>query len=359
MWYRLVLTFTVLLSGCCCQPAYQFLDDPPPVPPCALPQEPIRFALVLGGGGARGVAHVGVLQEFEDAGIPIDLLVGCSVGSLVGSLYADCPNAEHVKSILVPIKKWDILDVNIFKCRYGLIQGKSLCNFLNRNLYHKDFECLQIPLIVVATDLYEGDIIYLGSGPVIPAVRASCSFPLFFTPVPMYGRILVDGGVANPVPAIAAKKVGAQVIAVVDLSELLPQTCPTNLVTVGTRSAEIKFNKQTEVCLKDADIIIKPAVGEVDTFDDTHSEALYEAGREAGRKAVPLVKKLLAERCGFVWDGASYSIRENVELPKEAPAETEETLESSQEEEQQIEYKEIPHEDVDLDFSILDREDGL
>jgi NTE family protein len=296
---RLILFLAVLLVGC--EPKYCFDHDPPPLPKCALPSS-IRLALVLGGGGARGMAHVGVLQEFEEAGIPIDLIVGCSVGSMVGALYADCPSAEHVKNILQPIKKWDILDLNIFKCRYGLIQGKSLCRFLDSNLRAKRFEELQIPFVVVATDLRQGEIVCLGSGPLIPAVQASCSFPFFFNPVPLYDRILVDGGVANPVPAVVACEANALVVVVVDLCELLPRTCPTNLFEVGTRCAEIKFNKQSEVCLQDADVIIKPAVGTVGTFDDGHSTMLYNAGREAARKAMPEIKSFLSSQCGMEWE---------------------------------------------------------
>lgn len=295
--HRFVILITLLLVAC--QPKYHFCDDPPPLPKCALPTTPIRLALVLGGGGARGMSHVGVLREFEDAGIPIDLIVGCSVGSLVGALYADCPDAEYVRSVLEPIKKWDILDLSICNSRYGLIQGKSLCRFLHSHLHAKEFEELQIPLIVVATDLYQGNIVCLGSGPIIPSVRASCSFPFFFTPVPMHGRILVDGGVANPVPAVVACDADADVVVVVDLCELLPKTCPTNLFEVGTRSAEIKFNKQSEVCLQDADIVIKPAVGTVGTFDDGHSTMLYNAGREAARKAIPQIKALLVSQCNM------------------------------------------------------------
>ena len=293
---KFILIATLLL--CSCEPKYRFNDNPPPLPKCALPETPIRLALVLGGGGARGMAHVGVLQEFEDAGLKIDLIVGCSIGSLVGVLYADCPNAEYVRSVLKPIKKWDILDFSFTKCRYGLVQGSAMSKFLKKQLSTENFEELQIPLVVVATDLNQGQIVCLGSGPVIPAVRASCSFPFFFAPVPIYDRILVDGGVANPVPAVVACEAGADIVVVVDLCELLPKTCPTNLFEIGTRSAEIKFNKQSEVCLQDADVVIKPAVGDVGTFDDSHSEVLYEAGRMAARKMIPKIKALLSELCG-------------------------------------------------------------
>lgn len=285
-----LLVFCVLIS---CQPHYTFLECPPPLPECPAPAQPVRLALVLGGGGVRGMAHVGVLQEFENAGIPIDAIVGCSVGSLVGVLYADSPNAERLHAVLRPIKKWDILDVNICKSRYGFVQGNSLRRFLYTHLHAKTFECLQIPFRAVATDLHRGDMVCFGSGPVIPAVHASCSIPFFFAPVQLHGRLLVDGGVSNPVPAIVAKEMDAQIVVVVDLCELLPPTCPTNLFQVATRCGEIIFNKQSEGCLVGADVIIRPALGEIGTFDDRYSEKIYQAGRQAAREAIPRIKELL------------------------------------------------------------------
>jgi len=120
-----------------------------PENPCALPQctyeQTIGLALVLGGGGAKGMAHVGVIEEFEKANIPIDLIVGCSAGSIIGAIYADYPDAAHLKKTVMPLCKWDILDINVFCCRYGFVQGRSLRRFLRCRLSCKYFEELQIP----------------------------------------------------------------------------------------------------------------------------------------------------------------------------------------------------------------------
>ena len=289
----LLLSIIVLLLVSSCQTRYEFAENPLPIPRPPVCQVPIKLALVLGGGGARGMAHVGVLQEFEDAGILIDLIVGCSAGSIVGALYADYPDAHYVKKQLEPLKKWDILDVNILKARYGFVQGRSLCHFLKRKLRHHNFEQLPIPFCVVATDIRAGDIVCIGTGPLIPAVHASCAVPFVFAPVLLYDRILVDGGIADPVPVDEARQLGAHIVVAVDICQPLEHTCPTSLFGVAHRCAEIKFEKQSNACVEGADVIIKVELREVGMFDDNSQEISYQAGRDAARMAIPAILKLL------------------------------------------------------------------
>ena len=270
-------------------------ERPCPIPECSPPQC-VGLALVLGGGGTKGMAHVGVLAEFEKAGIPIDVIVGCSAGSIVGALYADCPMACHVRHLLRPLRVYDILDINLWYARFGFVRGHTLRRFLKHHLSCRYFEELQIPLYVVATDILAGETVCFNSGPVIPAVHASAAVPLVFSPVYMYERWLVDGGVANPIPVKIAKKIGASVIVAVDLSGLLPNTCPTNLFGVASRSAEIKFQLQTDSCLDGADVVISPELGNMGMFNDKNPERVYEAGAKAARKAIPKIIELLRER---------------------------------------------------------------
>jgi NTE family protein len=242
------------------------------------------------------MSHVGVLAEFEKAGIPIDVIVGCSAGSIVGALYADCPNASYIKKILKPLRTWDILDINIWYGRYGLVQGGALRRFLRYHLSCRCFEQLQIPLYVVATDLIAGELVCINSGSIIPAVHASAAVPFVFSPVYLHNRWLVDGGVADPVPVKTAKKTGAAVVVAVDLSGLLPDTCPTNLFGVATRSAEIKFLLQSESCVQGADVVIQPELGDMGLFDDKNPQHVYEAGAKAAREAIPQIIELLAQK---------------------------------------------------------------
>jgi NTE family protein len=296
--FFLSFIFILFLTGC--ETKLNLPENPLPIPEKDPPTS-VRLALVLGGGGAKGISHLGVLHEFEKVGIPIDVIVGCSAGSIIGALYADCPDACYIKQLLKPLRKWDILDINIWRCRFGFAQGGSLRRFLKRHLSCHCFEELQIPLYVVATDLVAGELVSINSGPIIPAVHASSAVPFVFCPVILYERMLVDGGVADPVPVRIAKKTGAAVIVAVDLSELLPETCPTNLFGVAKRSAEVKFQLQSESCIHGADVIIRPDLGDMGLFDDHDQELVYEAGCKAAREAIPQILDLLSQRgCSFI-----------------------------------------------------------
>lgn len=289
----LFMTLLCLFAGCCPH-KYVPKGEPPPLPPICVPEK-IRVALVLGGGGVRGMAHVGVIEELEKAGVCFDLIVGCSAGSIVGALYADCPCSEHIKEAVSKIKSNSILDINIWECRYGLSQGRSLHKVICEYLDAETFEELQVPLVVVASDLYSGELVPIGSGDLEKAVQASCSIPFLFVPQEHLGRILVDGGVINPVPVQVAKDLGAEIVIAVDLCELLPTTFPTNLFQIATRSAEIAFTWQNQTCTKGADVIIRPKMCGVGTFNDCMKPLLYEAGKEAAREALPRIQALLAK----------------------------------------------------------------
>lgn len=287
---------TLLLAGCSCPQFYNPSDCPPPLPDCPDIPRPIRVALVLGGGGARGMAHVGVLEELEKANIKIDLIVGCSAGSIAGALYADNPDAACLKDTLLTLNTSYLIDFNIWKARYGLCQGATLRKFLRNNLCATNFNELKIPFFLVATDLYSSELVPIGGGPIVPAVEASCAIPLVFVPVNLYGRMLVDGSVIDPVPVRIARYLGADVIVAVDLRELLPEHKPTNLFAIAGRSADIALLWQSESCLRGADVIMRPKIGDVGTFAKNCNEQIYEAGREAGREAVPKILACLAKK---------------------------------------------------------------
>lgn len=271
-----------------------------PENPCPLPQrvppQRVGLALVLGGGGAKGMSHVGVLEEFQRADIPIDVIVGCSAGSIIGALYADCPCAHHVKHLLRPLRVWDVLDINLWYARFGLVRGRSLRRFLHQHLSCRYFEDLKIPLYIVSTDILAGESVCFSAGPLIPAVHASAAIPLVFSPVYLHERWCVDGGVSDPIPVKVAKQLGAEVIVAVDLSGLLPDTCPTSLFGVASRSAEIKFQLQSESCGEGADVIISPELGNMGLFDDKNPEQVYQAGRKAARESIPKILRLLHEK---------------------------------------------------------------
>lgn len=263
--------------------------------------ENVRVALVLGSGGVRGMAHVGVLEELEANGIYPDLIIGCSAGSIVGALYADNPCIDSIKEAVWNIDTDSVLDISVWKCRYGLSQGSRMRRILDKHLVAETFEELKIPLVVVAADLHSGELVPMGSGDLVSAIQSSCSIPFVFVPCEREGRVFIDGGTINPVPAIVARDLGAQVVIAVDLCELLPKTFPTNLFGVLDRATEIAFMWQNEVCTRHADVVIRPKTCGIGCFNDKAKKQVYEAGRHAARKKMAqikeLVSKLPAEEC--------------------------------------------------------------
>ncbi len=301
------LTLAKCLTGClgvllavmatsCCPHRFVPAECPETLPSFYVPEK-IRVALVLGSGGVRGMAHVGVIEEFEAAGIPIDIIVGCSAGSIVGALYADNPDVEALKCAVWDIKTRSMLDIDLLNCRYGLSQDKSMRRTLNHYLGSDCFENLQIPLVVVASDLHTGELVPIGSGGIVKAVQASCSMPFIFVPCEYRGRVLVDGGVVNPTPVCVARDLGADIIVAVDLCELLPKTFPTNLFQVLQRSIEIAFMWQNDACTCGADVIIRPKTCGMGCFgDDKEKEMIYWAGRAAAREQISRLLTLLSCR---------------------------------------------------------------
>lgn len=297
MRFNFLAQFLLLFLVGCIKPFEYHCSENPPKIPCTRIPEKIRIALVLGGGGAKGMAHVGVLEEFERAGIPIDIIVGCSVGSLVGALYCDTPNAAYIRTVLEPLKVGSFLDIHIFKAWYGLSEGKAMRRTLDRCLESKTFEEMDIPLLIVASDLHSGELVTIGGGPVIPAVEASSAIPVIYSPVQHYGRMLVDGGVVNPCPVCVAKKLNPDIVVAVELCAVLDHTYPSNLFTMALRSAEVSLLWQSENCIKHADVIIRPELSDIGIFENGKNHYIYEVGRQAAREMIPKIKRLFEERC--------------------------------------------------------------
>lgn len=285
-----------LLLLTACSPIKYSAKEAIPIPSYTPPDKPVRVAVVLGGGGSRCLAHVGVLEELEKANIPIDLIVGCSGGAIVGSLYADCPNARVIKKHLYSLKKHDVLDYHVFNGRFGFVHGVSLHHFLCHTLHAHTFEELHIPFISVATDLFTGELVRFGAGPIIPTVQASSAIPGVFRPIRVYGRYLVDGGVVDPVPVETAYEYGADIIIAVDVSENLSDESPSHLFGISTRCLHICYLKLSEYSTQHADVIIKPQFSKLGFFNDSHNQEIYQAGKRAARQAIPLIQELLDEK---------------------------------------------------------------
>src|SRR3989304_156216 len=175
------------------------VEAPPPPPRAA------KIALVLGAGSSKGFAHIGVLKVLETNKVPIHMIIGTSVGSAVGSLYAYGYNAFQLQKVSFSIEKGDVVDLMIIPDN-GFIKGEKLEEFINKTLNHTPMEKLKIPFYAVATDIQSGQEVVFGRGNTGQAVRASCSIPGVFSPVTIGARVYVDGGVVSPVAVDAAKR---------------------------------------------------------------------------------------------------------------------------------------------------------
>jgi NTE family protein len=176
-----------------------------------------RIGLALGSGSARGWAHVGVIRALEQAGIRPDLVCGTSIGALVGAAYA-AGELDRFEQWLLGLHITDVLSFMDVRLNGGVIKGERLMQFLRRNFIDRPLEELGMPCAVVATALQSGEEVWLREGSTIDAVRASVALPALFTPVAREGRLLVDGGLVNPVPVSLARAMGADVVIAVDLS---------------------------------------------------------------------------------------------------------------------------------------------
>jgi NTE family protein len=271
---------------------------PPPldVPPAPVDGVPPKVALVLGGGGARGFAHVGVLRVLEDAGIPVELIVGSSVGSLVGALYAGYTNADGLERMASGLERSDFFDFGVSPALFGkgLATGERLERFVRANVAVDRIEALRIPFAAVATDLDTGEPVVLRRGDVARAVRASSAIPGVFEPVSLDGRLLVDGGVALNLPVKVARALGADVVIAVDVTALSGTAHVENFVEVIVRAVNIVVHAEVEAARRNADVLLTPDVGEVGFMDFDRKRQAMAAGVESARAALPRIRAALA-----------------------------------------------------------------
>jgi NTE family protein len=279
-----------VLVGCAKRPEPAAL--PPPQPP---PEpRPAKIALVLGGGGARGFAHVGVIRVLEQEKIPVDLIVGASAGSLIGALYADTRDSFELEALAWQVEKDDIFDWSILGSTRGPVTGKALEEFLAKHVKAPSIELLGIPFIAVATDLRTGEEVIFDRGPIGPAVHASSAIPGLFRPVVLDGRTLVDGGVVDPLPVPVARARGAEVIIAVNIGMELGEEEPGNVASISLRSIVLLGRELARLKGRGADVLISPKVGDTSSLDFSRKKELMAAGVAAAREAMPAIREAIA-----------------------------------------------------------------
>ena len=254
-----------------------------------------RLAVVLGGGSARGFAHIGVVKGLEAHGIRPDLIVGCSAGSLVGAFWAAGFSGDRMEELALRVRDSEIIDVVQGHAPRGMVTGQSLQNFVNQALRGRSIESFSTPFAAVATRYPTGDLAVLRSGDAGFAVRASCSIPGVFVPAAQGGQEYLDGGLVSPVPVRTARQMGADVVVAVDVGGADPAGEQAGgLFELLQRSFEIMSQALRTNEVATADIAIRPDVGRISSTDFASRKVFIAAGFLAAQRLGPVILERLA-----------------------------------------------------------------
>jgi NTE family protein len=290
----LFLSILLLLTACA--------TTPPPTPqqPVAEPKAArnIRIGLALGGGAARGFAHIGVIKALEAQGIVPDVVVGTSAGSLVGALYAAGYNGFALHKLALQMDEAAISDwsVPFFAKASGVFKGEALQSYVDRTVNHVPIERLKIPFGAVATDLNSGKPILFQRGDTGIAVRASSAVPGVFQPVRIGEHVYVDGGLVSPVPVRFAREMGADFVIAVNISAQPDVQPSSSTLDVLLQTFAIMGQSINHYELRDADVVIQPSLGAMKGSDFQGRNNAILAGEQAASVLMPEIKRKLAAK---------------------------------------------------------------
>ncbi len=287
----LVVGCAVVLAGC----AMPGPAAPPAAPGAQMPSgKPVRIGLALGGGAARGFAHVGVIAVLEEAGFKPSLVVGTSAGSLVAALYASGKTSAQLQQTALSLEEVAITDWMLPLFGRGMFRGEALGRYVNELLAGRLIENMAIPLGIVATDLHSGQAVLFQRGDTGTAVRASSAVPAVFVPVKINGREYVDGGLVSPVPVRFARQMGADLVIAVDISSP-PEANPADgTLQILLQTFAIMGKSINQYELKDADVLVQPSQAGLKSADFSARQRAIDAGRAAMQAALPALRTRLA-----------------------------------------------------------------
>ncbi len=274
------------------------LDPIKPQEPGARPvteRREVKLGLALGGGAARGFAHVGVIQVLEESGLKPSLVVGTSAGSLVAALYASGKSPSDLVRVAESMQEAEITDWMLPILNRGALRGEALAKYVNAQVGGKTLEQMKIPLGIVATDLGSGQAITFRRGNTGAAVRASSAVPAVFQPVRLGDREYVDGGLVSPVPVRQSREMGANFVIAVDISSDPEGNPYGDTFQILMQTFAIMGKSINTLALQEADVVVRPALSGVKSADFGARQRAIEAGRVAMRAALPALKARMAQ----------------------------------------------------------------
>jgi NTE family protein len=294
MGLKLLLTSLLgaYLVGCSSVPQVPTTPSAPVVISKKLP----KIGLALGGGAARGFAHVGVIQVLEEAGIKPDLVVGTSAGSLVAALYASGKNGAQLQTVAENMEEAALTDWTLPFLSRGMLRGEALARYVSAQVGGKTMESFPMPLGIVVTDLHSGKGVLFQTGDTATAVRASSSVPAVFQPVKIGTREYVDGGLVSPVPVRYARQMGAELVIAVDISATPESNPAQGTLEILLQTFAIMGRSINVFELKEADVSLHPALAGVSSADFASKRRSIEAGRAAMLAALPQLRVAIAAK---------------------------------------------------------------
>ena len=270
------------------------------------------LGLALGGGFARGFAHIGVLQVLEENGVPIACIAGTSVGSMIGAAYASGVPVSRIAEVCSQLQFKDIARWKV--SRMGLASNERLAEMIERCFRGRTFEEMKIPLAVVTTDLETGEPVVFTRGDLVEPIRASCAFPGLFEPVKIGGRLLTDGGLSALVPTKAAAGLGARHVLGVSVGfNNWHAGPPANVFQVISRAISIAQKHRSPSWERFSDVVLEPEVQDLEWDDFHRAEEAIAAGAAAMRRAMPRLRELL-----HLCDTVTREVRAHGRVPEPA-----------------------------------------
>jgi NTE family protein len=268
----------------------------PTPPPIVIPKRLPKIGLALGGGAARGFAHVGVIAALEEAGIKPDLVVGTSAGSLVAAIYATGKNAAQLQQVALAMEESEITDWTLPFFGRGMLRGDALARYINVQVNNKPIESMVVPLGIVATDLRTGLGTLFQRGDTGMAVRASSAVPSVFNPVKIGAVEYVDGGLVSPVPVRYARQMGAELVIAVDISSAPEGNASDSQLAILLQTFAIMGKSINSFELKEAELVVRPELAGVKGGDFTSRRRSMDAGKLAMQRAIPQLKALMESK---------------------------------------------------------------